>query len=123
MHLFNLFSRIQFLRHLDIISARQLPVESVLHDAWLLGCFGDFWLAFHSLGPLRFFFSLSLFPFPHNPLYQNVSSITFSLPYHSGCSKIINWNKLYFVVSKASGRKEEGRCAIFHVTLSTQLIF
>src|SRR5260370_38612514 len=73
MHLFNCFPRIQSLRDLGIISPRQLPVESFLHDAWFFGCLGDFWLTLHAVVPLPFFLSLPLSPPPHNPLYQNVS--------------------------------------------------
>src|SRR5438445_5730242 len=75
MHLFNLFSRIQPLRYLHIISVRQFPIEAFLHDAWFVGTFGDFWLLLHALHPLRFSLSLSCFPPPHNPLYQNGSIV------------------------------------------------
>src|SRR5260370_34803463 len=75
MELVNCFPRIQSLRDLGIISPRQLPVESFLHDAWFFGCLGDFWLTLHAVVPLPFFLSLPLSPPPHNPLYQNVSSL------------------------------------------------
>jgi hypothetical protein len=82
MHLFNGFPRIQSLCDLGIISPRKLPVQSFLHDAGFFGCLADFWLAFHTLVPLRFFLSLSLSPLSHNShlllmglsLYQNVSA-------------------------------------------------
>src|SRR5260370_14114934 len=73
MELVNCFPRIQSLRDLGIISPRQLPVESFLHDAWFFGCLGDFWLTLHAVVPLPFFLSLPLSPPTHNPLYQNVS--------------------------------------------------
>src|SRR5258708_7098031 len=72
MHLFHFFPRIQSLRDLGIISARQLPVESFLHNAWVFGCLGEFCLTLHAVVPLRFFLSLPLSPPPHNPLYQNL---------------------------------------------------
>ena len=71
MHLVNGFPRIQPLRDPGIISARQLPVESFLHDACFFGCLGDCWLTLHTVVPLPFFLSLSLSPLPHNLLYQN----------------------------------------------------
>src|SRR6266702_3575374 len=67
MHLFNFFPRIQFLRDLGIISARQLPVESFLHDACFFGYLGDFWLTLHAVVPLPFFLSLSLSSSPLQP--------------------------------------------------------
>src|SRR5207237_3116186 len=73
MHLFDGFPCIQCLRDLGIISARQLPVKSFLHDAWFFGSLGEFWLALHTVVPLPFFLSLPLSPLPHNPLDQNVS--------------------------------------------------
>src|SRR5260370_29354340 len=73
MHLFNCFPRIRSLCDLGIISPRQLPVESFLHDACFFGCLGDFWLTLHAVVPLPFFLSLPLSPPPHNPLDQNVS--------------------------------------------------
>src|SRR5260221_11924963 len=74
IHSFTFFPCIQSMRHLCIISPRQLPVESFLHDACFFFSLGDFWLALHAVVPLRFFLSLSLSPLPHNPLDQNVSS-------------------------------------------------
>src|SRR5207244_5050876 len=74
MHLVNGFPRIQPLRDPGIISARQLPVESFLHDACFFGCLGDCWLTLHTVVPLPFFLSLSLSPLPHNLLYQNTST-------------------------------------------------
>src|SRR5947209_7204555 len=74
MHLFDGFPCIQCLRDLGIISARQLPVKSFLHDAWFFGSLGEFWLALHTVVPLPFFLSLPLSPLPHNPLDQNVSN-------------------------------------------------
>src|SRR5450759_2735598 len=67
MHLFNLFPCIQSLCDLGIISPRELPVESFLHNACFFGCLADLWLALHALVPLRFFLSLSLSSSPHNP--------------------------------------------------------
>jgi hypothetical protein len=60
MHCFNVLTCIQSLRDLCIISPRQLPVQSFLHDAGFLGRLGGLLLALHAFVP----FPSSLFPQP-----------------------------------------------------------
>ena len=60
MHFFNVLTRIQSLRDLCIISPRQLPVQSFLHDAGFLRRLVGLLLALHAFVPLP----SSLFPQP-----------------------------------------------------------
>src|SRR2546428_7132600 len=86
MHFFNCFTHIQALSYLCIISPRELPVESFLHDAWFLGLLLGLLLALHAFFPLPcslFPQPITFSPFPTTPYIK--TSERFCLKYLTAC--------------------------------------